>query len=129
MIAIKRAYEPRAPGDGRRVLVERLWPRGLSKERAGVDLWLKEVAPSTELRRWFGHDPERWPEFRRRYREELSGHAGEVAELQALAAQGPLTLVYGSWDETHNAATVLREVLEEGAAALCGPAPHGASAA
>lgn len=112
MIRLKRAYEPRSPEDGRRVLVERLWPRGLSRQRAAVDLWLKEVAPSPELRRWFGHRADRWPEFRRRYREELQGHPEELLELRELALRGPLTLVYGSRDETHNSATVLREVLE-----------------
>ena len=113
---MKRAYEARAPEDGRRVLVERLWPRGLSKERAAVDLWLKEVAPSTELRRWFGHDPERWPEFRRRYREELRRHPEELDQLRELARAGPLTLVYGSRDETHNAASVLKALLDDAAA-------------
>jgi len=116
VIRMKRAYEARAPEDGRRVLVERLWPRGLSKERAAVDLWLKEVAPSTELRRWFGHDPERWPEFRRRYREELRRHPEELDRLRELARAGPLTLVYGSRDETHNAASVLKALLDDAAA-------------
>jgi uncharacterized protein YeaO (DUF488 family) len=113
MITIKRVYEPREPGDGYRVLVERLWPRGLSKERAAVDLWLKEVAPSPELRRWFGHRPQRWVEFRRRYRDELRYRPGELLELRELALRGPLTLVYASRDETHNAARVLKELMDE----------------
>jgi uncharacterized protein YeaO (DUF488 family) len=111
-IRLKRAYEEASPGDGRRILVERLWPRGLSKEKAHVDLWLKDVAPSTELRRWFGHDPVKWPEFQRRYREELRGRPDEVAQLARLAGEGPVTFVYGSRDREHNAATVLKEMLE-----------------
>ena len=114
MIALKRAYEPASPDDGCRVLVERLWPRGLSKERAALDLWLKDVAPSPELRRWFGHRPERWDEFRGRYRDELKSRPEEVARLRELAAAGPLTLVYAAHDEVHNSARVLEEVLDEG---------------
>ena len=113
MIRLKRAYEDPSPLDGHRVLVERLWPRGVTKERAALDLWLKEVAPSTELRRWFNHDAARWPEFQRRYREELLRRPQELAELRRLAAAGPVTLVYGSRDEQHNAALVLRGLLED----------------
>jgi uncharacterized protein YeaO (DUF488 family) len=113
MIVLKRAYEPKSPEDGRRVLVERLWPRGLSKERAGLDLWLKEIAPSPGLRRWYGHEPGRWPEFRRRYREELRDHPEEMLLLLELARLGPLTLVFASRDGAHSSAAVLREVLEE----------------
>jgi len=96
--------------------VDRLWPRGVTKERAAIDLWLKEVAPTTELRRWFGHDPARWPEFRRRYREELRGRAPELAELAGLAAAGTVTLVYGARDQERNAAVVLKDVVERQAA-------------
>ena len=112
MIRLKRAYEPAASSDGRRVLVERLWPRGVSKDKAGLDLWLKEVAPSAELRRWFGHDAAKWPEFERRYREELDHRPQEVAQLAKLAREGPVTFVYGSRDETRNAAIVLKAYLE-----------------
>jgi uncharacterized protein YeaO (DUF488 family) len=113
-IKLKRAYEAPADGDGIRVLVERLWPRGLGKQRAAVDLWLDEVAPSHELRRWFGHDPVKWPEFRRRYREELQAHADELEQLRRLSADGPVTFVYGARDTEHNSAVVLRDVVEEG---------------
>ncbi len=112
-IRLKRAYEEPAPDDGVRVLVERLWPRGLTKEHAAVDRWPKDVAPSSALRRWFGHDPEKWPEFRRRYREELRGRPAELEELRRLAGEGPVTFVYGARDTEHNAAVVLRDVVEE----------------
>jgi uncharacterized protein YeaO (DUF488 family) len=112
MIRLKRAYENPSPLDGHRVLVERLWPRGVTKERAALDLWLKEVAPSTELRRWFGHDAARWEEFRRRYREELRERPDELERLRSLVEAGPVTFVYGSRDQEHNAATVLKELLE-----------------
>jgi uncharacterized protein YeaO (DUF488 family) len=115
-ISLKRAYETPSPADGRRVLVERLWPRGLSKEKAAVSVWLKEVAPSTELRRWFGHDPAKWEEFQRRYREELRKRSEELQSLRRLAAEGPVTFVYGSRDQEHNSATVLKEFLESGGA-------------
>ena len=111
MVRIKRVYDPPAPGDGRRVLVDRLWPRGLSRGRARIDEWAKELAPSDALRRWFSHDPERFPEFEKRYRAEL---ATQRARLQALAREGRrgrLTLVYGARDERHNNAVVLRKVL------------------
>jgi uncharacterized protein YeaO (DUF488 family) len=110
-IALKRAYEPAAPRDGTRVLVDRLWPRGVSKEAAAIDHWMKELAPSTELRKWFGHDPARWPEFRRRYTAELRQQAEAVAQLRALARKGRVTLVYAAHDEEHNDAVVLRTVL------------------
>lgn len=113
MIHMKRAYEDPSPDDGHRVLVERLWPRGVTKERAALDLWLKDAAPSAELRRWFGHDPAKWPEFRRRYGDELRRRPREVDELKRLAAAGSLTLVYGSRDEEHNAAVVLREFITD----------------
>ncbi len=111
-IRLKRAFEPAAPDDGLRVLVERLWPRGLSKERAAVDLWLKDVAPSPELRRWYGHEPAKWPEFRRRYRDELQDRDEELAELRRLVRNGPVTFVFGSRDTERNSAVVLREVVE-----------------
>jgi uncharacterized protein YeaO (DUF488 family) len=113
-IRLKRAYEAPSAADGRRILVERLWPRGLSKEKADVDLWPKEVAPSSELRRWFGHDPAKWDEFRRRYREELRQRSEELGRLRSLVQEGPVTFVYGSRDKEHNAATVLKELLESG---------------
>lgn len=112
-IKVKRAYDPPAPGDGLRVLVDRLWPRGLSKERAAVDEWLREVAPSTDLRRWFAHDPARWAEFKRRYSAELEAPAplATVARLRSLAAEGDITLLYAATDELHNNAVALREYL------------------
>jgi uncharacterized protein YeaO (DUF488 family) len=112
MIRLKRAYENPSPLDGLRVLVDRLWPRGVTKERAALDLWLKAVAPSTELRRWFGHDPAKWAEFQRRYREELRERSDELERLRSLVDAGPVTFVYGSRDQEHNAATVLKELLE-----------------
>ena len=112
MIALKRIYEPPSRQDGRRVLVERLWPRGLTKERAAVDLWLKEVAPSPELRQWFSHDPAKWEEFQIRYRQELRGKPELIAQLRQMAAEGPLTLVYAARDPEHNSARLLKEFLE-----------------
>jgi len=109
-IMLKRAYEAAAPGDGCRVLVDRLWPRGLTKDGAHVDHWLKEAGPSTALRQWFGHDPAKWAEFQRRYRDELR-HNPAWDTLAGLARQGPLTLVYAAKDEAHNNAVVLRELL------------------
>ena len=123
-ISLKRAYETPSPADGRRVLVERLWPRGLSKEKAAVDVWFKEVAPSTELRRWFGHDPAKWEEFRRRYREELRERPEELQSLRSLVEAGPVTFVYGSRDQEHNAATVLKELLESEGAGGAGREGH-----
>lgn len=111
-ISIKRIYEPASAADGTRVLVDRLWPRGLRKEEAGYDLWLKDIAPSTELRHWFGHQPELWDEFRRRYRAELAGNPA-VAELKALVAKGHTTLLYGAHDQQHNQAVVLAEFLRQ----------------
>jgi uncharacterized protein YeaO (DUF488 family) len=120
MIRLKRAYEAPSPLDGHRVLVERLWPRGVTKERASLDLWLKDVAPSAELRRWFSHDPAKWPEFQRRYKEELRRRPHEVAELKGLAAAGSVTLVCGSRDAEHNAALVLQDFIEGGRAPIAG---------
>ena len=110
-IRLKRAYDPPSAEDGVRVLVDRLWPRGLRKTNAAIARWMKDIAPSTELRRWFGHDPERWPQFRRRYAEELREHAAELDELRELARHHPVTLVFGARDEIHNDAVVLRELL------------------
>lgn len=110
-IKLKRAYEPPAGDDGTRVLIDRLWPRGLSKEKAAVDQWLKEIAPSTELRKWFGHDPARWQEFRRRYAAEVYQHAELLEQLRSLARKGRLTLVYSAHDEQHNDAVELRELI------------------
>ena len=112
MVEIKRVYEPAQAGDGTRILVDGIWPRGVSRERAAVAEWLPEVAPSTELRRWFGHDPSRWGEFRLRYREELAANP-RVAELASIAGSGTLTLVYSARDEEHNQAVVLAEVVAE----------------
>jgi uncharacterized protein YeaO (DUF488 family) len=116
MFQIKRAYEPPAAEDGFRVLVDRLWPRGLSKKAAAVDEWLKDIAPSAQLRRWFGHEPERWAEFKARYRQELSS-AQRSAALERLRnaarTRGSVTLLFAARDTTHNHATVLLEVLNE----------------
>ena len=111
-LAIKRVYEPVSAKDGYRILVDRLWPRGLSKERAAVDLWLKDIAPSTELRQWFGHDPGKWNEFRGKYSAELAAHADEIAQIRALAKRRRVTLVYGARDTEHNDAVVLLDYLE-----------------
>jgi uncharacterized protein YeaO (DUF488 family) len=110
-LKLKRAYEPSATDDGTRVLVDRLWPRGLKKEHAAIERWTKELSPSTELRKWFGHNPSRWQEFRRRYIEELRHYPEQLEELRALARQGAVTLVYAARDEAHNDAVVLRDVL------------------
>ena len=113
MIRLKRAYEEPAERDGLRILVERLWPRGLSKERAAVDLWVKEVAPSPELRKWYGHDPEKWPEFRKRYREQLRAQSAQLQPLRERAKHENLTLLYAARDRVHNEALVLAEVLQQ----------------
>ena len=109
-IHVKRAYDPADDRDGLRILVDRLWPRGLAKAEAHVDLWAKEVAPSTALRQWFGHDPARWTEFRTRYRAELA--TAPLDELKTLVAQGPVTLIYSAHDSEHNQAVVLAEYLQ-----------------
>ncbi|MGD0166282.1 MAG: DUF488 family protein [Gaiellaceae bacterium] len=113
-IRLKRAYEPASDEDGYRVLVERLWPRGVSRERARLDEWAKEIAPSPELRRWYGHDPSLFEQFRRRYLDELTGHAQKLEELRRRARTGPLTLVYAARDEARNSAALLAEVLRGG---------------
>ena len=112
MIRLKRAYDDPEPSDGERVLVERLWPRGVTKSRAAIDLWLKDVAPSTELRKWFSHDPAKWKQFQQRYRKELEKQKESVALLRRKSRQGTLTLVYAAKDEEHNAALALKAVLE-----------------
>jgi len=110
-VAIKRVYEPASGEDGRRILIDRLWPRGLSKEQAHVDLWLKEIAPSAGLRKWFAHDPAKWDEFRRRYRAEIDANGEALRALKEAIGKGPATLVYGARDEEHNDAVVLRDLL------------------
>jgi len=107
----KRVYEPASGADGTRILVDRLWPRGLRKEDAAIDYWFKDLAPSTALRQWFDHDVERWTEFRKRYRAELAEQPQALADLRSLARIGPITLLFGAHDETHNNAVVLRELL------------------
>lgn len=111
-ISIKRLYDPPAPEDGLRVLVDRLWPRGISREKAEIHHWAKEIAPSTELRKWFHHDPERWNGFQDRYRAELEDRAEMLRELVAMDGDRPLTLLYSAKDRTHNQAVVLKEMLE-----------------
>jgi uncharacterized protein YeaO (DUF488 family) len=110
-VKLKRAYAPPAVEDGTRILVDRLWPRGIKKADAAIDLWMKDVAPSTGLRQWFGHETDRWQGFRRRYVDELRQKSDLLNQLRALARKGPITLVYGAHDQTHNDAVVLKEVL------------------
>jgi uncharacterized protein YeaO (DUF488 family) len=110
-VKLKRAYEKPTADDGTRVLVDRLWPRGVKKADAAIDYWAKELAPSTELRKWFGHEPARWEEFRRRYSAEIHRHGDELDRLRDLARKGAVMLVYGAHDEAHNDAVVLREIL------------------
>lgn len=110
-IRLKRAYEPADRDDGTRVLVDRLWPRGVSKADAALDRWMKELAPTTALRKWFGHDAARWEEFRRRYADEVRQHPEQFAQLRGWAREDPVTLVYGARDEAHNEAVVLRALL------------------
>jgi len=112
-VRLKRVYAPACADDGTRVLVDRLWPRGVSKARAALDFWNKDVAPSTELRRWFGHDSARWEEFCAKYRDELRHNAEVVGTLHALAMKGPITLLFGAKDEAHNEAVVLRSFLRD----------------
>jgi uncharacterized protein YeaO (DUF488 family) len=112
-VRIKRVYEAPEPGDGTRVLVDRLWPRGLSKARAAADLWLKDAGPTDALRRWFAHDPRRWKSFCRKYRAELDDNDAVLDQLVRLRRRGPLTLLYGARDTAHNNAVALRAFLEE----------------
>jgi uncharacterized protein YeaO (DUF488 family) len=122
-IKLKRIYEPASKEDGVRILVDRLWPRGITKDEARLDQWNREVTPSGRLRAWFGHDPKRWPEFSQRYRAELGNHADALGELRRQAREGPITLLYAAKDEAHTHAIVLRNVLlgrakSEGEAAM-----------
>jgi len=112
MLQLKRVYEPVEVEDGRRILVDRLWPRGISRETARIDAWLKEIAPSDQLRRWFGHDPEKWEEFRSRYQEELREHAPLVEQLRDEAANTTVTLLFAAHDGERNNAVVLKQVIE-----------------
>ena len=114
MFQLKRAYEPASRTDGCRVLVERLWPRGVSKSQAAIDAWLKDVAPSSELRKWYGHDPARWDEFRRRYWAELRANCQAVDDLRAKERKGKVTLVYAARDQEHSGALALAEFLKQG---------------
>ena len=111
-IQLKRIYDEKSLSDGQRILVDRLWPRGMSKASAGVDRWMKEIAPSAELRNWFGHKPERWEEFQKRYRAELRQNPA-LEELRAMAQQGMVTLLYAAKDQTHNHALVLQDMLRD----------------
>ena len=112
MIRLKRAYEKPSPDDGKRILVERLWPRGLTKKSAALDLWLKDIAPSTDLRKWFAHDPAKWKQFQTRYRNELRQKKDSIQSLKDEAKQRTVTLVYAARDEAHNGALVLKRFLE-----------------
>ena len=110
-LRIKRVYENPKQDDGKRILVDRLWPRGLTKEKASIDLWLKDIAPTTELRKWFGHDPKKWKKFQERYHQELNNNKEQVSILYEQLKKGVVTLVYGAKDEEHNEALVLKEWL------------------
>ena len=110
-VQTKRIYEPKAAGDGQRILVDRLWPRGVARAQASLDLWLKDVAPSTQLRKWFGHRPDRWEEFQKRYFAELKASAA-IQQLRDISRAGPVTLLYGAKDEVHNQAVALATYLE-----------------
>lgn len=112
-VHITRVYEEPESSDGRRILIDRLWPRGLTKERAKIDLWLKDIAPSAELRKWFGHEPAKWVEFQKRYRKELDANELVVAKLRSELKATPTTLVYSAKDEEHNDAVVLKDYLEK----------------
>jgi len=115
-IQLKRVYEKAGRHDGTRVLIDRVWPRGVKKADAGIDLWLKEIAPSTRLRQWFGHDPQKWPDFKQRYFRELDQNAASLEKLSKMNQEGYVTLVYGAKDEKHNNAVALKEYLEGGSA-------------
>lgn len=113
MIQIKRVYEQRGEEDGYRILIDRLWPRGVSKEKAGVDLWLKEIAPSTELRKWYGHDPEKWDEFKKRYRKELADNKELIKQIADLEKEhGKVTLLFAAKEKEHSQAVVLIDLLK-----------------
>lgn len=112
-IKLKRAYERPDKTDGTRILFDRLWPRGLTKRKANIDLWLKEIAPSTELRKWFAHEPKKWRSFRGRYQTELKHHPEQIATITSNAKEGAVTLIYGTRDQKHNEAAVLKQFLEK----------------
>jgi uncharacterized protein YeaO (DUF488 family) len=112
MLRVKRIYNPPSADDGRRVLVDRLWPRGVARDEARIDEWLKEIAPSDELRKWFAHEPARWEEFRRRYRKELQGEKELLERLRIEARKGTVTLLFAARDEAHNNAVALKEILD-----------------
>ena len=129
MIKLKRVYEPAAPGDGRRFLVDGIWPRGVRKEALNIEAWLKEAGPRTELRKWFGHDPSSWTEFRQRYYRELEAHPEVLEPLLEAARQGDVTLVYSARDEQHNQAVVIRDVLQSRMGSAGSAAPDGSTPA
>ena len=110
-VKLKRAYEPAVADDGTRILIDRLWPRGVKKAGAAIDQWVKDIAPRTALRKWFGHDPDRWAEFRHRRAAEVHQHPEHLSRLRALARQGPITLIFSAHDEVHNDAVALRNFL------------------
>jgi uncharacterized protein YeaO (DUF488 family) len=114
MVKVKRIYESPVPssGDGKRILIDRLWPRGLRKDKVIIDGWMKEIAPSSQLRKWFGHDPDKWEEFRKRYRQELEGKEEILEELKREAKDKMVTLLYSAKDEEHNNALVVKELIE-----------------
>lgn len=113
IVHIKRVYEEPDPSDGKRILIDRLWPRGLTKEKAKVDLWLKEIAPTAELRKWFGHEPSKWTEFKKRYQEELQDNHETVNILLSEIKKGKVTLIYSAKDEKYNDAVELKKYLEK----------------
>lgn len=114
MILLRRVYDPEEPGEGYRIFIDRLWPRGLSREKATWDEWMKDVSPSNELRKWFSHDPSKWEEFRKRYKKELAGRSGQLEKLRQLEArQGTITLLYSSREERYNNAVALKEFLTQ----------------
>jgi uncharacterized protein YeaO (DUF488 family) len=123
-VRLKRVYDPATSSDGYRVLIDRLWPRGVSRERAQLDEWDRELSPSTELREWFGHEPSRFPEFARRYTEELRPRRPRIAELRRRAREGTLTLVYSAHDVGHNDAVVLADILRRGLPKLADTREH-----
>jgi uncharacterized protein YeaO (DUF488 family) len=129
VLRLKRAYEPSSPTDGKRILVDRLWPRGLSRQKAAIDAWVKEVAPTAALRKWFAHDPDKWPEFRRRYRHELREHADIVRHLASLARRRRVTLVFAARDESHNDAVVLAAAIRTSMKQVAHPPPQTAKRA
>jgi len=114
MVKIKRAYDKVAPDDGERILVDRLWPRGIKKDEAKIDEWIKEIAPSNELRKWFAHDPSKWKEFKKRYLDELKNQSNIIARLKSRAKNGNITLIFSARDTQHNNAAVLSEVIRQG---------------